>query len=240
VTAGRLPDPVALRLLRLLARLVAGLALALLLTAAAVAAHAFWLAHWAGPPRPAAVIVVLGGGVFPDGRPGPDSLARARQGIALYEAGVAPRLHFTGGHRNPDLPGLGDGMAAVALVAGVPAEAISTENASRSTLQNALLSREVLPPGEAGTVLLVSDGYHLARAWASFRWAGYRPVRLAAATAFGGGTAMAQLRRVSREPLAWVFNVARLAVWVGMNAVGLERPDTSDLLAAVPPARVPA
>jgi uncharacterized SAM-binding protein YcdF (DUF218 family) len=228
-------DPVAVRLLRLLARLVAGFVLALLLTAAAVAVHAVWLARWAGPPQPAAVIVVLGGGVYANGRPGPDSLARARRGIALYKAGVAPRLHFTGGHRNPDLPGLGESMAAVALDAGVPAVAISTENDSRSTLQNALLSRAVLPPDEAGPVLLVSDGYHLARAWASFRWAGYRPVHLAAATAFGGGTPLAQLRRVGRESLAWAFNVARLTVWVGMNAVGLERPETSELLAATRP-----
>jgi hypothetical protein len=78
----------------------------------------------------------------------------------------------------------------------------------------------------------VSDGYHLARAWASFRWAGYSDVRLAAATGFGGGGAVAQVRRVCRETLAWGFNVARLTIWVGLNAAGFHRDETSDLLAS--------
>jgi uncharacterized SAM-binding protein YcdF (DUF218 family) len=229
-----------LRLARGLARLAVALLVAFLLLAAVIGTHALYLARLAPPPAPAAAIVVLGGGVFADGRPGPDTLARTRHGIALYEAGLAPRIHFTGGHRNPHIAGLGDGMAAVAREAGVPPAAISTENASRSTLQNALFSREALPPAGSEPLLVVSDGYHLARAWASFRWAGYDDVHVSAVTALGGGSIVARARRVARETLAWGFNVGRLAIWVGLNAAGYHRPETSDLLALEPGAAGPA
>lgn len=221
-----------MRLIRALARLVAGLVLLLALTAAGVAAHALWLARWAGPPDPAATIIVLGGGVFADGSPGPDTLARTRHGIALYEAGLAPRMHFSGGHRNPAVPGTAEGMRDAALAAGVPADAASTESGSRSTLENALLSRAPLGPRADQPAILVSDGYHLGRAWASFRWAGYGPVELSAATAFGGGSAGAQAYRVGREALAWWFNIGRAILWHASGLLGLPEHERLDLLAS--------
>ena len=80
-------------------------------------------------------------------------------------------------------------------------------------------------------MILVSDGYHLARAWASFRWAGYEPVTLSAASAFGGGTPGAKLRRVGRETLAWWFNAGRIALWGTMDLIGIETDGRADLLA---------
>jgi uncharacterized SAM-binding protein YcdF (DUF218 family) len=218
------------RLIRLVARLLAGLVLAFALTAAGVAGHALWLVHRAGGPDPAAAIVVLGGGVYADGSPGPDTLARTRHGIALYRAGLAPHLHFTGGHRNPDVPGTGEGMRAAALAAGVPAAATSAESGSRSTLQNALLSRAALGPLAGAPVILVSDGYHLARAWASFRWAGYGPVALSAATAFGEGSVRDRAARVGREALAWWFNLGRAALWHAAGVVGTAEQERLELL----------
>ncbi len=219
------------RLARALVRM-AGLVIGLLmLTAAAISVHAVWLDRWAALPGPAETIVVLGGGVRADGAPGPDSLRRVQQGIALWEAGLAPQILFTGGHRNPDVTGLADGMARVALDAGVPDSAITTENASRSTLQNALFSTEIVPPAAAGPVILVSDGYHLARAWASFRWAGYDPVSLSASSGFGGGTPGEMARRVGRETLAWWFNAGRVALWASMDLIGIETEGHKDLLA---------
>ncbi len=209
------------------------LCLVLVLSGVWVTLDALWLSSRAAEPHPASVIVVLGGGVLKDGTPGPDTLDRVNHGIDLYKKGIAPRMHFTGGHGNPNLPGLGDAMANVAVAAGVPRDAVTVENASRSTLQNALLSRTPLPPEEAGSILLVSDGYHLARAWASFRVAGYRPVHVSAASAFGRGSFGAKIRRVVRESLAWPFNATRLGVWAAFNALGLDWPDSSELLAGL-------
>jgi uncharacterized SAM-binding protein YcdF (DUF218 family) len=212
-------------------RLVFAAVTLLVLTGAGVTLHALWLIDRTGTPHPAEVIVVLGGGVRRDGSPGPDTLARVRHGVELFRRGLAPRLHFTGGHTNPDLPGLGTAMAAVATAEGVPAAAITVENASRSTLQNALLSRTVLPPAVTGAIIIVSDGYHLGRAWATFRWAGYGPVEVSAATGFGDGSWRVKVRRVARESLAWFYNAARLAAWATLNTLGFDQPDTSELLA---------
>lgn len=220
------------------ARLVAAAVVAILLTGVGVTLHALWLVHGNSEPAPASVIVVLGGGVRRDGTPGPDTLARTNHAIALYRAGLAPRMHFTGGHTNPRLPGLGTAMADVAIAAGVPPDAITVEDASRSTLQNALLSRPMLPPATTGPIILVSDGYHLARAWAIFRWVGYHQVAVSAATSFGDGTMRTKLRRVARESLAWSYNFGRIAAWEMLKGLGIDEPETSRLLADAAPKAV--
>ena len=102
-------------------------------------------------------------------------------------------------------------MRELAVSLGVPAAATSVESLSQSTLQNALFSRPVLGPLADAPVMLVTDGFHLARAWASFRWAGYGPVRLAAASAFGDQPTAPADRWPAREALAWWFNLARVA-----------------------------
>jgi uncharacterized SAM-binding protein YcdF (DUF218 family) len=96
---------------------------------------------------------------------------------------------------------------------------MSVEDRSRSTLQNALFSRPLLGPLAGDRVILVTDGFHLARAWASFRWAGYPQVSLAAASAFGQPPLPEQAWRTCRETLAWWFNLARVAAWEAARAV---------------------
>jgi uncharacterized SAM-binding protein YcdF (DUF218 family) len=192
------------------------LALALLLliaaSAAVVTASALWLAG-ASPPGPATVIIVLGGEMNDDNTLAPDTSGRVEAGVALFDDGLAPRIHFTGGVARRSRPGAGTQMQALAIALGVPPQATSAESASRSTLQNALMSRPVLGPLADGPVVLVSDGYHLLRARASFRWAGYGPVGLAAASALGAPPPAEQVGHVARETLAWWFNLARVGAW---------------------------
>ena len=185
-----------------LPRRLLGLAAALLfLTAAAVAGSALWLARAAPPPQPAAAIVVLSGGMTRDNRLGDDTAARVRAGVALWQAGLAPRIHFTGASsRRFGRPDAGAQMRQLAVELGVPPAAASAETRSRSTLQNALLSRPVLGPLAGRPVILVSDGYHLARSWASFRWAGYPEVGLAAASAFGAAPRRSRPATSSARP----------------------------------------
>jgi uncharacterized SAM-binding protein YcdF (DUF218 family) len=213
-----------------LARLAAAALLVLLATLGGVVLHALWLANLAAEPDPASVIVVLGGGMEDDGTLGGDTAGRTRAGIWLFQAGLAPRIHFTGGVPEDGVPGAGDQMRELAVELGVPPAAASAENHSRSTLQNALMSRDVLGPLAEEPIILVSDGYHLARSWLSFRWAGYRPVALSAASAFGDQPAADQARRVLREALAWWFNLARIAVWHVAELVGVSEADRMALL----------
>ena len=101
---------------------------------------------------------------------------------------------------------------------------------ANSTLQNALFSRAVLGDAAHGSVILVSDGFHLARAWLTFRWAGYGPIGLAAASAFGDQPPAKQLRRVGRETLAWWFNLARIGAWESLDLVLGPDPERVEML----------
>ena len=58
------------------------------------------------------------------------------------------------------------------------------------------------------TVLLVTHRYHLPRAWASFRWAGFTDVTRVAADPDGGFQLNAQLLW---ETVKWPLNVVRAA-----------------------------
>lgn len=149
-------------------------------------------------PDRAAVIVCLGGSAT-----GPvigdDSLRRAERCAALYLAGVAPQILFTGIASAPL-------MADVARAAGVPDTAMTEEAQSRSTLQNALFSGRIIAP--EGRVIVVSDAYHLPRSWLAFRVMGFDDVSVAAAAAQAWN--MGPLRR---EVLATWYNFGRAALW---------------------------
>jgi uncharacterized SAM-binding protein YcdF (DUF218 family) len=215
--------------MRFLLRRLLDLLLLLVLTAGGVTASAVWFALYPAP-QPAETIIVLGGGMTGDNALASETIGRVETGVAVYEAGLAPFIHFTGGSPGTGRPGAGEQMRDLAISLGVPASAATAESASKSTLQNALMSREVLGPRAGQGVILVSDGFHLGRAWASFRWAGYRPVHLAASSAFGRQSAPDQLRRVAREALAWWFNLARVATYEAMALAAGPDPDRIRML----------
>ncbi|MEZ4238415.1 MAG: YdcF family protein [Myxococcota bacterium] len=111
------------------------------------------------PPGPYAAIVVAGAGVMPGGVPGDALVARTRLAVDLYAQGYAPTLALTGG--------VGDWGPAESAVArelavrwGVPADAVVTEDRSRSTAENAAEIAAVL--GDV-PVLVVTDRYHALR-----------------------------------------------------------------------------
>lgn len=119
-------------------------------------------------------IVVLGGGLRSAGTLRPETelswmtMERTVCGVQLYEAGVAPRLVFTGG----DSAIFGEGpveaeeMKRLALRMGVPEEAIAVEGASRTTYESAVETGQML----GGTpVLLVTSASHIPRALGLFR-----------------------------------------------------------------------
>jgi len=214
---------------RTLLRLLCAACIAFVLTMAGVIGHALWTGR-AAAPEPADLIIVLGGTMNGDNSLASETRGRVREGVRLHEAGLAPRIHFTGGSPDKGRPGAGDQMMALAIEWGVPPAAASAENWSESTLQNALFSREILGVEADGSVILVSDGYHLARAWLTFRWAGYGPIALDAASPFGDQSIARRLRRVGRESLAWWYNLARVAVWEVLEAVDGHDPARMEML----------
>lgn len=172
------------------------------------------------------MIIVLGAGMDADGTLHNSSKMRVQQGVALFKRGVAPRIHFTGGMGKPAGPGAGAQMAALAQSLGVPATATSSENRSQSTLQNALFSKPAFK--DAKRIVLVSEGFHLARSYASFKVFGAKDIALSNSEPFRGGTQSKPywgLTMTVREAFAIWFNAGRLVIWWIAGVIPLDGRD---------------
>ncbi len=121
---------------------------------------------------PAEAIVVLGGGVSPDGMLSASSLRRALQGIMLYRQGLAPLLVFLG-PGSPEGPVEADTRAALAHQLGVAPAAILTETGARTTREEAIRVAALLRPRGIRRMLLVTDAHHLRRAQPLFAHVGF-------------------------------------------------------------------
>ncbi len=156
----------------------------------------------ASEPATGDVIVVLGGDITGSGELNAATLQRVTAAVALFQESAAPLMVMTGGD------GVGDAMRTTALNAGVPDTAILVEGAARSTLQNALFTADLTGVELDAALLLVSQKYHLPRANASFRWAGFSDVTNIAANADSGFTLSKDLLW---EAVKWPSNILRAA-----------------------------
>ncbi len=161
-------------------------------------------------------IVILGGNAGPDGKLNHDTQERLDYGLALYEAGAAPLIVVTGG----GVPPVARDMAEAARNAGVPLSAILIEDASHSTLQNALFTADFEQLDKTLPIILVTQRYHMPRAVASFRWAGFDDVIRADADA-GQGFVFHQ--GLLLETVKWPFNVLRAAAASAAKAGNVPR-----------------
>lgn len=173
------------------------------------------------------VIVVLGAGLSKDGTLHHASQQRVDRGVSLWQRGLAQRLHFTGGVARADGRSAGEIMAARAIAQGIPEDAISFEGRSQSTLQNAVFSQPMLE--SANSIRLVTEGFHLARSWVSFRWTSTRKdgppaILLSHSERFRSATPdspYGSVKMVLREVVAIWFNLARAVIhdvagWLGV------------------------
>ena len=183
------------------------LGLALLLALLFLAIPLTEITLYAEPPLPARAraIVVLGGDSAPP-RIGAETQARIDRGVALWKAGAAPLLVLTGALWDGHGHNLAPLMRARAEAEGLPAAAILQEPNSRSTLQNALFTRDLMGGDLDAPVILVTHRYHLPRAWASFRWAGFGNLTLVAADP---QTPLISPRDLAWEIAKWPVNILR-------------------------------
>lgn len=212
--------------MRRLARLGAGAAAVIAALSLTVTAAASVLITSASAPSGAAILVL--GGRQIAGAPGPSTRARVDAAAALWRDGAAPLIVMTGGRPDPHLPATAGLMAARARAAGVPDRALRVEGKSHSTLQNALFARELAPRRQ---VILVSNRYHLPRAWASFRWAGYRDIRLAPTGPRGAEAALWRRADPWLEAVKWPVNLLRAAGASALIAAGVPPGRLHPLLA---------
>ncbi|WP_242111874.1 YdcF family protein [Luteimonas aquatica] len=150
-------------------RLFGALFRLLALVALWLAGVAAWIL-WVGERDQAAdagvradAIVVLGAAAY-DAVPSPVLASRIDHGIALYRAGNAGTLIFTGGFGTGARFSESQVSRRYAIKHGVPAQAILIETRSRTTYANLVEARALLRERGLGRVIVVSDPLHMARA----------------------------------------------------------------------------
>lgn len=133
----------------------AGIGLTALLILWAVLQAAHFLEAPAVHPRPAELMVVLGG----------DSGDRALTARRLYAARMAPRVLLTGMDTNPSelRPLLMHWRAHFLVSAGVPQEQLLFDAVSGNSWEEAVNTRKLMEARGWRTVLVVSDPYHMRR-----------------------------------------------------------------------------
>ena len=172
------------------------------------------------------VIIVLSAGLS-RGEPVLDDFSKARvaAGVELWREGVAPRLLMSGG---PDLSTglhLAEALKREAIQLGALERAILVEGNSVSTFENARFTQDVARSEGWRRAVIVSDDFHLLRAWALFTyWDGEGGLEVAAlAPAHGRGDAgMRQaLLALGRETLALPYNVLKIIAQSALDVAGL-------------------
>ena len=96
-------------------------------------------------------------------------------GVALYKAGKADRLLFTGGV-NPFRPGQipeGEYYLREAQKLGVPSDAVSTTHTVFNTADEAVALSQFLPARNS-RILLVTSAFHMRRSQALFERQGFK------------------------------------------------------------------
>ena len=139
-------------------------------------------------------IVVLGCQVRSDGTPSHMLEDRLKRGVALYQAGAAPKLLMSGDHGTQYYDEV-DAMKRYAVEAGVPSADVFMDHAGFSTYESMSRAIRVF---EADKILIVTQEYHLYRALYTAKALGIEAYGVAADYRQYSG----QLSRDIREVLA--------------------------------------
>lgn len=123
-------------------------------------------------------VLVLGGTMGPASPEGylpnwSDAMERFEGGVALVQAGRAPRLLFTGGPlRDGGAESEGAAMRRLAVARGVPAEAIAVLGRVGNTADEVRVLADHAREHGLRRIILVTSAWHMPRAMRQFRAAG--------------------------------------------------------------------
>lgn len=148
---------------------LAGFAVTVLTPAANVLGRATVISPSIGP---AEAIVVLGGGVAPNGTLGGSSLRRLVHGVVLLRQGRAPLLVLLGGNYGSRVSEA-EVRAALVRELGIEPALVLVEAAASTTREEANRARALLVPRGIRRILLITDAHHMVRASAVFRGVGF-------------------------------------------------------------------
>jgi SanA protein len=165
--------------------------------------------------------LVLGAQVRPNGQPSAMLADRIRAAEDLYRAGRVDKLLLSGDHGRVgyDEPGT---MRRVMLADGIPARDIFTDHAGFDTWDSAQRAKRVF---DVSTAVVVTQGFHMARALFDARRAGLKVTGFNADRRDYGPI----LRKLElREAAARVKAVGEAVVGAGPRFLGQQIPITGD------------
>lgn len=173
------------------------------------------------------VIIVVSAGLTRDQAAlDPFSRARVETGVQLLQAGVAPKLLMSGGYDPRLQQHLAEEMKQYAISVGAPEGLVLVEGNSLSTFENARFTLRVAREEQWERAVVVSDDFHLLRAWALFAFWGdgddFDVVALAPADGLRRAGWSAALYAMGRETLALPYNVMKMAAQISVDAAGLD------------------
>ena len=137
-------------------------------------------------------ILVLGCAVLPDGRPGAMLAERLQQGVALYQAGAAPKLLMSGDNGQVEYNEVA-AMGNYAAEKGVPAKDIFLDYAGFSTYESMYRARDIF---QAKKIIIVTQKYHLHRALYIAKAMGLKAYGVSADTQVYAGQVFRDIREV--------------------------------------------
>lgn len=105
-------------------------------------------------------ILVLGCGVWDDGRPSHMLEDRLKRSLELFDLGAAPKLLMSGDHGRVDYDEVAT-MKQFVIDQGVPSEDVFMDHAGFSTYESMYRAKEIF---QAKKIIIVTQGYHLYRA----------------------------------------------------------------------------
>lgn len=105
-------------------------------------------------------ILILGCGVRNDGTPSPMLEDRIKEGVKLYNAGVAPKLLMSGDHGRAEYDEV-NVMKDFAVNLGIPSENIFMDHAGFSTYESIYRAKEIF---KVEKLVIVTQKFHIYRA----------------------------------------------------------------------------
>lgn len=174
----------------------------------------------AGLDTGADCIMVLGCGLRKDGEPTQMLKDRLDTGIALYQAGAAPKLLMSGDHGREHYDEVNK-MKEYAVERGVPSEDVFMDHAGFSTYESMYRAREIF---QVERMVVVTQEYHLYRAVYDAAHMGIETVGVPSKKVRYGG----QRRRDLREILARNKDIAACVVKPKPTYLGEAIPVSGD------------
>jgi uncharacterized SAM-binding protein YcdF (DUF218 family) len=171
---------------------------------------------------PVDAVIVLGGGMDPDGELNIIGRARVQSALALLQRGEAANAIFTGF----GCAGAEDGcseaaaMRARAEASGADPDRLIVEPDARTTLENLVLSFAIAEERGFRRLAVLTDAFHLTRAVALARLLGREVVPVAAEGGLYSLPAAEQFPVLMRETMAWWYNLGKAAAWQGLGLLG--------------------